>query len=223
MLQSFKLQTINGQIRYKYRCCRVTGEADLAFQTNKNQKIQENQREITRQQHLIDVAKEVQGTSKALYEEHAAKRSTAVTLLKQALAVSTEEEANTHFESAQNRCQPRLMCLQSWCDRRARTRPCEPWPQCYPAPCHPWPACSKKLPAGTQIRSAAFGGERFGTGIREFCVEARGLSVLVKLANPGGFENARLQPLTPEERAKEEISDVLKSYDAAAGFLSVCV
>jgi len=28
------------------------------------------------------------------------------------------------------------------------SRPCEPWPSCYPHPCHPWPACSTTLSGG---------------------------------------------------------------------------
>jgi hypothetical protein len=28
------------------------------------------------------------------------------------------------------------------------SRPCEPWPQCYPHPCQPWPSCSTTLHGG---------------------------------------------------------------------------
>ena len=35
----------------------------------------------------------------------------------------------------------------------------------------------------------------------------------------GGFADS-LKPLTPSERAKQDIAKVLQSYDAAAGFLA---
>ena len=183
VLQQFRLQRSGDSIRYSYRCCSVSGEADQRFQNRKAALVAANTREINRQNGIIAQAQAVQSTAKTLYESEVAKRTTAMASLNEGLSISTEDETKAHFESAKNRCQPRLMCLQSWCNRQAPSHPCEPWPSCYPHPCHPWPSCAAQLPSG-------------------------------------GYENGRLQPLSRGSRNAEDVSNVLKSYDAAAGYLS---
>jgi len=148
VLRGFGLKRYNGGINYRYICCRLPGSADAAFQNRLSAANAANAAEIAHQESVISEAQGVQDTAKSLYETEAAKRTAAVDVLKPLLAVSTEEETNAHFETAKNRCQPNLLCIQSACTGRAPATPCTPWPSCYPHPCHPWPACASKLPSG---------------------------------------------------------------------------
>jgi len=148
VLQAFGLELGNEEMRYKYKCCRVTGGADQTFRRSKAAAIATNTAEINRCTTVISEAQQVQATAKALYEPEAVKRTAAVAKLAPLLEISTHAETESHFEDAKSRCQPNLLCTQSVCHRHASSNPCEPWPACYPHPCHPWPACSQKLPSG---------------------------------------------------------------------------
>jgi hypothetical protein len=51
-------------------------------------------------------------SAKAVYEEAAAKRATALATFKPLLEMRVEDEAEEHMHAAKDRCQPRLLCTQ---------------------------------------------------------------------------------------------------------------